>query len=52
MAKNQNKVMAAWRFNPRLLKRLRSYAKRKRKTQTDLLEGWIDKFCITKKEED
>ena len=46
-----HKMMAAWRIDSRLLKRLKAFAKRKRTTQTALLEKWIDQKCILKKQE-
>jgi len=46
------KMMAAWRIDSRLLKRLKAFAKRKHTTQTALLEKWIDQKCILKKQED
>ena len=44
------KQMAAWRIDSLLLKRLKAFAKVKRTTQTALLEEWIDKKCILKKQ--
>jgi len=46
-----NKELTAFRFFPKHKNRLARFAKRKNVTMTQVMEGLIERFCLTPKEE-